>query len=79
MSWMEYSKMKEEADKNTDAALKKIKNNYSIDEEGKLVIAQWTKTEKTGKTGLKRDRFLRGYRTWTFSFSKATQAVSPTW
>ena len=41
--------MKEEADKNTDSALKKIKNNYSIDEEGKLVIAQWTKTEKTGK------------------------------
>ncbi len=41
--------MKEEADKNTDAALKKIKNNYSIDEEGKLVIAQWTKTETTGK------------------------------
>lgn len=49
MSWMSYEKMKEEAEKNTEKALKNIKNHYSIDEEGKLVIAQWTTIETTGK------------------------------
>lgn len=49
MSWMSYTKMKEEAEKNTEKALNNIKNHYSIDEEGKLVIAQWTTIETTGK------------------------------
>lgn len=49
MSWMPYSKMKEEAEKNTQTALNKIKLHYSIDEEGKLVIAQWTTIESVGQ------------------------------
>lgn len=49
MSWMSYSTMQEEAAKNNEKGLNAIKNHYSIDEEGKLVIAQWTKTETTGK------------------------------
>lgn len=49
MSWMSYSTMQEEAAKNNEKGLNAIKNHYSIDDEGKLVIAQWTKTEKTGK------------------------------
>lgn len=49
MSWMSYSTMQEEAAKNNEKGLNAIKNHYSIDDEGKLVIAQWTKTETTGK------------------------------
>lgn len=49
MSWMSYSTMQEEAAKNNEKGLNAIKNNYSIDDEGKLVIAQWTKIETTGK------------------------------
>lgn len=49
MSWMSYSTMKEEAAKNNEKGLNAIKNHYSIDDEGKLVIAQWTKIETTGK------------------------------
>ena len=49
MSWMSYSTMQEEAAKNNEKGLNAIKNHYSIDDEGKLVIAQWTKIETTGK------------------------------
>lgn len=49
MSWMPYSTMQEEAAKNNEKGLNVIKNHYSIDDEGKLVIAQWTKIETTGK------------------------------
>ena len=49
MSWMSYSTMQEEAEKNNEKGLNAIKNHYSIDDEGKLVIAQWTKIETTGK------------------------------
>ena len=49
MSWMSYSTMQEEAAKNNEKGLNTIKNHYSIDDEGKLVIAQWTKIETTGK------------------------------
>lgn len=49
MSWMSYSTMQEEAAKNNEKGLNAIKNHYSIDDEGKLVIAQWTKMETTGK------------------------------
>lgn len=49
MSWMPYSTMQEEAAKNNEKGLNAIKNHYSIDDEGKLVIAQWTKIETTGK------------------------------
>lgn len=49
MSWMSYSTMQEEAAKNNEKGLNAIKNHYSIDDEGKLVIAQWTKVETTGK------------------------------
>lgn len=49
MSWMLYSTMQEEAAKNNEKGLNAIKNHYSIDDEGKLVIAQWTKIETTGK------------------------------
>lgn len=49
MSWMSYSTMQEEAAKNNEKGLNAIKNYYSIDDEGKLVIAQWTKIETTGK------------------------------
>lgn len=49
MSWMSYSTMQEEAAKNNEKGLNAIKNHYSIDAEGKLVIAQWTKIETTGK------------------------------
>ena len=41
--------MQEEAAKNNEKGLNAIKNHYSIDDEGKLVIAQWTKIETTGK------------------------------
>lgn len=49
MSWISYSTMQEEAAKNNEKGLNAIKNHYSIDDEGKLVIAQWTKIETTGK------------------------------
>lgn len=49
MSWMSYSTMQEEAAKNNEKGLNAIKKHYSIDDEGKLVIAQWTKIETTGK------------------------------
>lgn len=49
MSWMSYSTMQEEAAKNNEKGLNAIKNHYSIDDEGKLIIAQWTKIETTGK------------------------------
>lgn len=49
MLWMSYSTMQEEAAKNNEKGLNAIKNHYSIDDEGKLVIAQWTKIETTGK------------------------------
>lgn len=49
MSWMSYSTMQEEAAKNNEKGLNAIKNHYSIDDESKLVIAQWTKIETTGK------------------------------
>jgi len=49
MSWMSYSTMQEEAAKNNEKGINAIKNHYSIDDEGKLVIAQWTKIETTGK------------------------------
>ena len=49
MSWMSYSTMQEEAAKNNEKGLNAIKNHYSIDDEGKLVIAHWTKIETTGK------------------------------
>ena len=45
MSWMSYTTMQEEAAKNNEKGLNAIKNHYSIDDEGKLVIAQWTKIE----------------------------------
>ena len=37
-----YTKMKEEVAKNTRAGLNAVKNHYSIDEDGKLVVAQWS-------------------------------------
>lgn len=51
MSWMPYTKMKEEAAKNNRTGLNAVKNHYSIDENGKLVIAQWTiiETNTDGK------------------------------
>lgn len=51
MSWMPYTKMKEEAAKNNREGLNAIKNHYSIDENGQLVIAQWTiiETDIDGK------------------------------
>ena len=39
MEWMSYEKMQKAAEK---GKLDSIKNSYSIDEEGKLVIPQWT-------------------------------------
>lgn len=51
MSWMPYTKMQEEAAKNNKQGLDAVRMHYSIDEEGKLVIAQWTiiETEVDGK------------------------------
>lgn len=42
MSWMPYTKMKEEAAKNNKNGINAVRMHYSIDENGKLVIAQWT-------------------------------------
>ena len=50
MTWMPYSEMQEEAAKNNESGLNAIKNRYSIDDEGKLVIAQWTEIEITKET-----------------------------
>lgn len=52
MSWMPYTKMKEEAAKNNKDGLNAVRMHYSIDENGQLVIAQWTiiETEIDGKS-----------------------------
>lgn len=42
MSWMPYTKMQEEAAKNNKQGLDAVRMHYSIDEQGQLVVAQWT-------------------------------------
>lgn len=58
MSWMPYTKMKEEVAKNTRAGLNAVKNHYSIDEDGKLVVAQWTIIETQVDNGKKQEQII---------------------
>lgn len=58
MSWMSYTKMKEEVAKNTRAGLNAVKNHYSIDEDGKLVVAQWTIIETQVDNGKKQEQII---------------------
>lgn len=58
MSWMSYEKMQEEAAKNNKKGLDAVRRHYSIDEEGKLVIAQWTIIETQVDNGKKQEQII---------------------